>query len=102
MWKRIQLVNDFVLTLVMLFSASAIPLIDVPGWWSDTSHALPLTDGVGSLYTALFTDESITSPWGIGGLVPLLVVSLAYFAAGILAFGLGERTAKRRGTLGRY
>lgn len=101
-WKRIQLVNDTVLTAVMLFSASAIPLIDVPGWWADASHTLPLTDGVGSLYTALFTDASITSPWGIGGLVPLLAVSLAYFGAGILAFRLGERIAKRRGTLGRY
>ncbi|WP_216853495.1 ABC transporter permease [Phytoactinopolyspora halotolerans] len=101
-WKRIQLVNDTVLTVVMLFSASAIPLIEVPDWWADASHALPLTDSVGSLYTALFTGESITSLWGIGGLVPLLVVSFAYLGAGILAFGLGERTAKRRGTLGSY
>jgi ABC-2 type transport system permease protein len=101
-WKRIQLVNDTVLMVVMLFSASAVPLIDVPGWWADASHAFPLTDGVGSLYTALFTDQSVTSPWGIGGLVPLLVTSLAYLAAGILAFSLGERIAKRRGTLGRY
>lgn len=101
-WKRIQLVNDTVLMLVMLFSASAVPLIEVPGWWSDTSHFFPLTDGVGSLYTALFTDESITTPWGIGGLVPMVAVSFGYLLAGILAFGLGERIAKRRGTLGRY
>lgn len=101
-WKRIQLVNDTLLVVVMLFSASAIPLIEVPGWWASASHALPLTDSVGSLYTALFTDGSITSPWGIGGLVPLLVVSLGYFAAGIVAFGLGEQVAKRRGTLGQY
>ncbi|MGH3811354.1 MAG: ABC transporter permease [Pseudonocardiaceae bacterium] len=101
-WKRIQLVNDTVLMMVMLFSASAVPLIDVPDWWASASHAFPLTDGVGSLYTALFTDESITSPWGLGGLIPLLVTSLGYFAAGILAFSLSERLAKRRGTLGRY
>lgn len=31
-WKRIQLVNDTVLMVVMMFSASALPLIDVPGW----------------------------------------------------------------------
>jgi ABC-2 type transport system permease protein len=101
-WKRIQLVNDTVLLMVMLFSASAVPLIDVPGWWATASHAFPLTDGIGSLYKALLTDQSITSPWGIGGLVPMLLSSVAYLAAGILAFGIGERVAKRRGTLGRY
>lgn len=74
-WKRIQLVNDFVLTMVMLFSASAIPLIAVPGWWTASSHFFPLTDGVGSLYRTLFTDQPVTDPWGL---------------------------AKRRGTLGRY
>jgi ABC-2 type transport system permease protein len=101
-WKRIQLVNDTVLLMVMLFSASAVPLIDVPGWWADASHVFPLTDGIGSLYKALLTDQSITSPWGVGGLVPMLVSSVAYLAAGIMAFGMGERVAKRRGTLGRY
>lgn len=101
-WKRIQLVNETVLMLVMLSSASALPLITVPGWWAAASHAFPLTDAVGSLHTALFTDQSITAPWGIGGLVPLVVTSLAYLLAGVLAFSLGERVAKRRGTLGRY
>lgn len=101
-WKRIQLVNDTVLLMVMLFSASAVPLIDVPGWWADASHVFPLTDGVGSLYKALFTDQSITTGWGIGGLVPLVITTTAYLAAGVLAFTWGERTAKRRGTLGRY
>jgi ABC-2 type transport system permease protein len=101
-WKRIQLVNDTVLLMVMLFSASAVPLIDVPAWWATASHAFPLTDGIGSLYKALLTDQAITSPWGIGGLVPMLLSSVAYLAAGIIAFGIGERVAKRRGTLGRY
>lgn len=101
-WKRIQLVNDTVLLMVMLFSASAVPLIDVPAWWAGTSHVFPLTDGVGSLYKALLTDQEITALWGIGGLVPMLVTTAAYLAAGVLAFMWGERTAKRRGSLGHY
>jgi len=101
-WKRIQMVNDTLLTLVMLFSASAVPLIDVPGWWAATSHAFPLTDAAGSLQKALIADQPITTPWGIGGLVPVIAVSVGYLLAGIVAFSLGERLAKRRGTLGRY
>ncbi|MGH7762011.1 MAG: ABC transporter permease [Candidatus Dormibacteraceae bacterium] len=101
-YKRIQIVNDMVLMLVMIFSASALPLIHVPGWWADLSHAFPLTDGVGSLYNIMIAQHSVASAWGIGGLVPLVGVSTAYLVTGIGTFILGERIAKNRGTLGRY
>jgi len=101
-YKRIQIVNDGVLMTVMIFSASALPLIHAPGWWAAASHAFPLTDGVGSLYNVMIAHRSVTQAWGIGGLVPLLTVSTAYLLAGIGTFILGERVAKNRGTLGRY
>ncbi|MGH7920077.1 MAG: ABC transporter permease [Candidatus Dormibacteraceae bacterium] len=101
-YKRIQIVNDGVLMMVMIFSASALPLIHVPGWWADVSHAFPLTDAVGSLYNVMIARRSVTSAWGIGGLVPLFAVSTAYLLAGIGTFMLGERVAKVRGSLGRY
>ncbi|GAA1580152.1 hypothetical protein GCM10009789_37420 [Kribbella sancticallisti] len=100
-WKRIQLVNDAAMVVVMLFSASALPLIDVPTWWARISHFLPLTDAVGGLYKTLLAHEPITT-WGTGGLVPLTATSVAYFTAGIAVFALGQRAAKRRGTLGIY
>jgi len=87
---------------VMIFSASALPLIQVPNWWAVASHAFPLTDGVGSLYNVMIAHRSVTSAWGIGGLVPLFTVSTAYLLAGIGTFILGGRVAKNRGTLGRY
>jgi ABC-2 type transport system permease protein len=101
-WKRIQLVNDAVLVVVMLFSASALPLIEVPGWWAGLSHVLPLTDVIGGLYRSLFTDQPVLVAWGMGGLVPMAAASFGYLALGVLAFTWGERTARRRGTLGRY
>jgi ABC-2 type transport system permease protein len=101
-YKRIQIVNDTVLLMVMLFSASALPLIHVPGWWSAASHAFPVTDGVGSLYNTMLAHRPVTAAWGIGGLVPLLAISAAYLLAGIGTFILSERVAKNRGTLGRY
>ncbi len=101
-YKRIQIVNDTVLLLAMIFSASALPLIHVPAWWGDISHAFPLTDGVGNLYDVMITQHSVASGWGIGGLVPLLIVPTAYLLAGIGSFILGERVAKNRGSLGRY
>jgi len=88
--------------MVMIFSASALPLIHVPGWWADASHAFPLTDGVGSLYNVMIAHRSVTQARGIGGLVPLLTVSTAYLLVGIGTFSVGARVAKNRGTLGRY
>jgi ABC-type polysaccharide/polyol phosphate export permease len=101
-WKRIQMVNDTVLMLVMLFSAAAVPLISVPGWWAGTGRVFPLTAGVASLYNVLLGHRPVATAWGMGGLVWLLVTAAAYLAVGILAFRLGEYTAKRRGTLARY
>ena len=101
-YKRIQIVNNMVLMLVMIFSASALPLIRVPAWWADISHVFPITDGVGSLYNIMVAQRSVTSAWGIGGLVPLLTIPTAYLLVGIATFTLGERVAKNRGTLGRY
>ncbi|MGH7758042.1 MAG: ABC transporter permease [Candidatus Dormibacteria bacterium] len=101
-WKRIQLAIDGALMLVMLTSAAALPLIAVPDWWANASRFFPLTAGVAGLYRALFLPQDVTSPWGMGGMVSMLVTAAAYLAAGILAFRLGERTAWRRGTLSRY
>ena len=101
-WKRIQLVNDTVLMLIMLASAAAVPLITVPGWWSGTSRVFPLTAGVASLGNVMLGHRPATQAWGMGGLVWLLVTAAGYLLAGIFAFHLGERAARRRGTLARY
>jgi hypothetical protein len=47
-------------------------------------------------------DRGVTTPWGTGGLVWLLVTTAAYLAAGILVFRLFDRVAKDRGALARY
>jgi ABC-2 type transport system permease protein len=101
-FKRIQLLNDSVLILVMIGSAGALPLLAVPGWMAAAGRAFPLTAEIASLYGVLLGHRSVTAPWGTGGLVWLLITAAAYLAAGILAFRLGERTAKTRGTLGSY
>jgi ABC-2 type transport system permease protein len=62
-YKRFQIANDTVLLMVMIFSASALPLIHVPRWWTAASHAFPLTDGVGSLYIVMIAHRSGTSAW---------------------------------------
>lgn len=101
-WKRIQLVNDSLFMVVFLLSAAAIPIITVPGWWAEASRVFPLTAGVSGLYQVLIAHRDGIALWGMGGIVWPAATSAGYLAAGVVAFSVGERTAKRRGTLARY
>jgi ABC-2 type transport system permease protein len=100
--RHIQMLQEGMLMLTLLFSMSAVPLFTVPGWFAAIGHYFPVTAGVGSLYGVLLGHRPVTALWGTGGLVWVLVTAAAYLAAGVLAFRLGERSAKRRGTLGQY
>lgn len=100
--KRIQMLQEAMLILVMLFTFSAVPLIHVPGWFAGIGHYFPVTAATANLYGVLLGHRPVTTLWGTGGLVWVLSTAAAYLAAGIVAFKAGERFAKTRGTLARY
>ncbi|HLX52268.1 MAG TPA: hypothetical protein VKS82_28400 [Streptosporangiaceae bacterium] len=101
-WKRIQMLQESLLLLVVIFAVSALPIFTVPGWFSGLGRLFPVTSAVASLYGVMIAHRPVTGLWGTGGLAWLLATTAAYLAAGILAFRLGERIAKTRGSLGRY
>jgi ABC-2 type transport system permease protein len=101
-WKRIQMLQEGFMMLVMVFAIAALPVITVPGWFTGLGRFFPATALVASLYGAMIGHRGVTGLWGTGGLASLLVTAAAYLAAGILAFRLGERAARTRGTLGAY
>ena len=86
MWKRIQLLQEGFLLLVMVFAVAALPVIAVPGWFADLGRVFPVTSAVASLYGVLIARRPVTALWGTGGLLWLLVTAAAYLVAGILAF----------------
>jgi ABC-2 type transport system permease protein len=100
-WKRIQMLQETLLMLVMIFAVSALPLLAVPGWFTAISRAFPATSAVASLYGVMLGNRALTL-WGTGGLVLLTVTAAAYLVAGILTFRTFERITKIRGTLGSY
>ena len=102
LWKRIQLLNDTLLMLVMVFAVTALPLITVPGWFTGISRVLPVTADVASLYGVMLGRRGITGLWGTGGLLWVAVTAAAYLAAGIIVFRVLERITRARGTLGAY
>ncbi|MGH3297679.1 MAG: hypothetical protein ACRDP7_38380, partial [Trebonia sp.] len=102
LWKRIQLLQEGVLMLMMIFALAALPVFTVPGWFAGLARVFPLTSPVTSLYGVMLGHRGATGPWGTGGLVWLAVTAAAYLAAGITVFRVLERITKARGTLGAY
>ena len=86
----------------MVFAFSALPVFTVAGWFAGVGRVFPVTSAVAGLYRVLIARQPVTTRWGTGGLAWLLVTAAACLAAGIIAFRLGERAAKARGSLARY
>ena len=102
LWKRIQLLQEGVLMLAMVFAFAALPVFTVPGWFAGLGRVLPLSSPVTSLYGVMLGHRGATGAWGTGGLVELIVTAAAYLVAGITVFRVLERMTRVRGTLGAY
>ena len=102
LWKRIQLLQETILMLVLIFAVTALPLITVPGWFTGIGRVFPVTADVASLYGVMLGHRGVTGAWGNGGLVWVVVTAAAYLAAGLIVFGVLERVTKTRGTLAAY
>lgn len=101
-WKRIQVLQEGLLLLVMIFAISALPIFTVPRWFAGAGRAFPATGVVASLYGSLIGHRPVTALWGTGGLVSVLTTTAAYLIAGIATFRFGDRQARIRGSLARY
>jgi ABC-2 type transport system permease protein len=99
--KRMQLINDLVLGLMMLISGAILPLAAMPSWVSEVAGPLFLTQAVAGLRTTMLDGHPLPT-WGMGGLVGLTVTSTAWLVIGAAVFAIGERIARRQGSLARY
>ena len=102
LWKRIQMLIDVLLMLVMIFAFTALPVITAPGWFTGLGRLLPVTADVASLYGVMLGHHGVTAPWGTGGLIWVAVTAVAYLAVGLIVFRALEHCTKVRGTLGAY
>jgi ABC-2 type transport system ATP-binding protein len=100
-WKRIPLLNDLALMLVMFFSGAILPVTDLPGWAETIGKPLFLTHTIAALRTVMLDDATIPIS-GPGGLVWMLSTSAASFLAGLCLFRISERIALQRGSLSHY
>jgi ABC-type uncharacterized transport system permease subunit len=101
-WKRVELLHELALGLMVFFSGALVPLDRLPTWMADIGRFTPISQGIIALRAMLVNGAAALPLGGDGGLVPLAAISLGYLFAGIIVFSVGEAAAKRRGSLARY
>jgi ABC-2 type transport system permease protein len=101
-WRRVELVHELAMGLMVFFTGALIPLGQLPGWMANIGRFAPISQGLVAMRSGLIDGRTSVALWGDGGMVWMVGVSAAYLIIGIAAFSLGERRARRRGSLGRY
>lgn len=100
-WKRVQLLNDMSLMLVMFFSGAILPFAEMPAWAAAVGRPLFLTHSMAGLRMVMLDGDAVA--WsGHGGLLWLLVTTVAWFVAGMTVFRLCEKIARRQGSLSHF
>ncbi len=101
-WRRVEMLAEGLAVVAFLFAGIFVPLGVMPGWLAALARLFPITHSLASLQAVLVDGRPATVLWGDGGLAWAASSALAWLLAGIAAFWLGQRTAKRRGSLSQH
>lgn len=101
-WRKVELIHELALGLMVFFSGAVIPLSQLPAWMASIGRFAPISQSVVALRAVLIDGHQSFPLTGDGGLVWMVGISAAYLVVGFGVFTLGERRARGRGSLGRY
>jgi ABC-type polysaccharide/polyol phosphate export permease len=100
-WKRVMMLNDLTLLLLMFFSGALFPLAELPGWAQAVGEPIFMTHSVEALRIVML--DGAAMPWsGIGGWAWTLATAFGWFLAGLAVFKACERVAQRNGSLSHF
>jgi ABC-2 type transport system permease protein len=100
-WKRIEMLQEGLLTIALVVSGAVVPLDRMPDWAAALGRLTPIADPIAGLRATLLDDRGI-GLWGHGGLIRLAVTAVVWLLVGAASFRFAERVAKRQGSLSRY
>lgn len=100
-WKRVELLQELVTTVILFFSGALLPTDAMPHWVQALSQFIFLTHPIAALRTVLLDGRAIPL-WGTGGWVWMLATTGGWLLLSVLAFSIGSASARRRGSLTRY
>ena len=101
-YKQISSVGGLLTNVLLFLNGALLPVHHFPAWLETFARFLPTTQGIIVLRKVVIDDMPLTAVWEDGSMVFLAVQSVLYLVAGWALFNVGERVAKRRGTLGQY
>ena len=101
-YKQISSVGGLLTNVLLFLNGALLPVHHFPAWLETIAVFLPTTQGIIVLRKVVIDDMSLIAVWEDGSMVFLAVQSVLYLVAGWALFNVGERVAKRRGTLGQY
>ena len=101
-WKRVELFHELALGLMAFLSGALLPLDRLPAWMADVGRFAPIAQGVVGLRALLVKGSGSLPSNGDGSLLWLFGIGAAWLLLGIVVFTLGETSARRTGSLGRY
>ncbi len=101
-YKQVGSVSSLLTNVLLFLNGSLLPVHHFPAWLETIAVFLPTTQGIIVLRKVVVDDMSLIAVWEDGSMVFLAVQSVLYLVAGWALFNVGERVAKRQGTLGQY
>lgn len=101
-WRRVEMIHELALALMVFLSGALIPLDRLPAWMAAISRFTPISHGVVGLRAVLVDGQQSFSLQGDGGLLWMSGAALGYLLMGTIVFSLGEAKARRQGALARY
>lgn len=101
-WKRVEMIHELALGLMVFLSGALLPLDRLPSWMAVIGRFTPISQGVVGLRTLLVGGSTSLPSNGDGSLAWTLAISVGWLLLGIVAFNLGGSAARRQGSLGRY
>lgn len=100
-WKRVELLQEMMLMLIMTGSGALIPLQNMPGWVGGVADLVFITHPIQALRTTMLDGGTIPL-WGTGGWAAMTATAALWLALGVGGFWVGSRNVRRHGTLSRY
>lgn len=101
-WKRVELIHELAVGLMLFFSGALVPLDRLPAWMADAGRFTPIAEGIIGLRAVLASGRDALPLGGDGGLLWMGSIAAGYLLVGIGVFSWGEGAARRTGSLGRY
>lgn len=100
-WKRVELLNDMLLLVLLGLGGVYVALDDMPGPLAALGRILPVTHPIEAGRAVLLDGDGLTLT-GDGGLLWMTALAAAWLAAGAVIFHRATQITRRDGTLTRY